>query len=109
SVYDSPAFHDLAVRQSPDLDPTHLELLACRGRAEEVAGVGPLEDPVLDHGVTSSQELVLQCASVRETVDHHLAGVPLAFAALTLSWHGVVVDAVIRDDVVDDFDLACDE
>jgi hypothetical protein len=54
-------------------------------------------------------ELVLQRAAVRKTAHHHLTGVSLPFPSLALARDGVVVDAILGNDVIDDVDLAADE
>lgn len=50
-VHNAPALDDLGVREPPDLDAAHLELLAGGGHTEEVTGVHSLEHPILDHPV----------------------------------------------------------
>src|SRR5207244_1571211 len=65
--------------------------------------------PALDHGVAGLAEVVLQRAAVGEAVDHHLTGLTLAFPALDLTGKRVVVDAVLRHQLVDGGDVPADE
>src|SRR5680860_745898 len=108
-VEHAPAFDDLAVGATPDLDAADLDLATGSGNAHEVSGVGPVERPALGDGVTGRDEVVVRDGPVGESADHHLTHPPLTLPARRLLWHRVVVDAVLGDKVVDHLDLPANE